>query len=477
MKATRAPTVHEAMVDPQILGRWFAGPSHATWRVVAKALDGLPLDAVERRIFDGIAGGRSAPTRPVSELWVVKGRRSGGTLFEGGLAAHSAAFFGGQGSLGPGEVAHLGIITTDRRQSRVALRYASGMVAESPLLRPKITSQNAEGIGLDTRTLIEVTTCSFRSIRGYSLALACCDETAFWMSEETSSNPDTEVLAALRPALANLGGRLIVVSSPYARRGVLWDTYARRFGRDDPDVLVLQGGTRTFNPTIKQTLIDAALEEDEPRGRSEWCGEFRSDLEAFVSRDVVIGATDVGVVERPRPAGVPMVAAGDLSGGRSDSSVLAIGHRQGDHAVLDLLREWKPPHSPEAVIGEMAGILRGYGVQTIVLDRYGAEFPVDMFRQQGIVVRHAERTRSQVYAEALGLLNSGRIRLLDVPRLANQLIALERRTGRGSGKDVIDHPPGQHDDVANAAMLCAVEILGVGALVPRISILGPDGWE
>ena len=36
---------------------------------------------------------------------------------------------------------------------------------------------------------------------------------------------------------------------------------------------------------------------------------------------------------------------------------------------------------------------------------------------------------------------SGRADLLDVPRLASQLIGLERRTARG-GRDSIDHPPG-----------------------------------
>ena len=34
-------------------------------------------------------------------------------------------------------------------------------------------------------------------------------------------------------------------------------------------------------------------------------------------------------------------------------------------------------------------------------------------------------------------------------RLVQQLATLERRTARG-GKDSIDHPPGGHDDIANA---------------------------
>jgi hypothetical protein len=42
------------------------------------------------------------------------------------------------------------------------------------------------------------------------------------------------------------------------------------------------------------------------------------------------------------------------------------------------------------------------------------------------------------------------VELLDIARLASQFCGLERRTARG-GRDSIDHAPGAHDDVANAA--------------------------
>ena len=48
------------------------------------------------------------------------------------------------------------------------------------------------------------------------------------------------------------------------------------------------------------------------------------------------------------------------------------------------------------------------------------------------------------------MLNSARILLPRHPRLAAQLISLERTTVRGSGHDRIDHPRDQHDDLANA---------------------------
>jgi hypothetical protein len=57
-------------------------------------------------------------------------------------------------------------------------------------------------------------------------------------------------------------------------------------------------------------------------------------------------------------------------------------------------------------------------------------------------------------------MNSGRVELLDIPRLTTQLCNLERRTARG-GKDSIDHAPGAHDDAANAVAGAVVLALGV----------------
>jgi hypothetical protein len=59
-------------------------------------------------------------------------------------------------------------------------------------------------------------------------------------------------------------------------------------------------------------------------------------------------------------------------------------------------------------------------------------------------------------------LNSRRVELLDLPRLAIQLGGLERRTARG-GKDSVDHAPGGHDDMINAAAGAIVNAIGIGS--------------
>ena len=77
------------------------------------------------------------------------------------------------------------------------------------------------------------------------------------------------------------------------------------------------------------------------------------------------------------------------------------------------------------------------------------------FKKHGASYKPADQTKSDLYLHLLPLLNSGRIELLDHPRLINQLVGLERRTSR-AGKDTIDHMPGGHDDIANAVAGAAV---------------------
>src|SRR5271165_7652972 len=49
-----------------------------------------------------------------------------------------------------------------------------------------------------------------------------------------------------------------------------------------------------------------------------------------------------------------------------------------------------------------------------------------------------------------------------LPRLGAQLGGLERRTARG-GRDSIDHAPGAHDDMVNAAAGALVSAIGIGS--------------
>ena len=206
-----------------------------------------------------------------------------------------------------------------------------------------------------------------------------------------------------------------------------------------------------MNPAVDPRVIADAYEQDEAAASAEYGGEFRRDIDAFVSREAIDACVVPGRTELPPADGVRYVAFVDPSGGSQDSMTLAISHREkSGRVILDCVRERRPPFNPADVVAEFAATVKSYRVTTVIGDHYGGEWPRERFRERGISYSPAESSKSDLYRELLPLVNSGRVELLDTPRLLNQLCSLERRTAR-SGKDSIDHPPGAHDDVANAA--------------------------
>jgi hypothetical protein len=364
------------------------------------------------------------------------------------------------------------IIASDRRQAKVIFGYVRGLLQSVPMLAQTIEAETAESITLSNRCVIEIRTASWKSTRGFTVVAALLDEIAFWPTDEYAADPDTEVINALKPAMATIpNAMMICASSPYARKGALWQAYKKHFGKDSK-VLFWQSETRQMNPTVKQSLIDAALADDAPRGQSEWLARFRSDIEAFVSRESVELCISLDVKERPPVKDTKYFGAIDPSGGSSDSMSLCIGHRDGDCAVIDCIREVRPPFSPESVVREFSTLLKSYHVAQVTSDRYGAEWVRERFKTHGIEVKPAGEAKSDFYSNLLPIINSRRIDLLDIDRAANQLCSLERRSGR-SGRDSIDHPPGQHDDIANVIALVASLVLKEPR--PMLATLGLGG--
>jgi hypothetical protein len=214
--------------------------------------------------------------------------------------------------------------------------------------------------------------------------------------------------------------------------------------------LVAQGPSRTFNPSLPQQVVDRALERDPAAARAEYLAEFRTDLESFVSREAVDAVVSRNVPERGRISGVRYVGFCDPSGGSRDSFTIAIAHAEGNKAILDAVRERRPPFSPAAVVAEYAELFKSYGITSIRGDRYSGEFVRELFRKQGVQYKASDLTKSDIYLSVLPAINSGLVELLDSAPLLSQLVRLERRTARG-GKDSVDHPPNASDDLINAA--------------------------
>ena len=457
------------MEDSRVFGPWFEGASWANWRLFLKALFSLPLSKDERGVLPRFTA-RSSPPQAVREAWLVVGRRGGKSLVAALVAVYLACFRDCTRYLAPGERGTVMVIAADRNQARVVMRYVGGFLEEVPMLAARIERKTQDSVDLANQVTLEVHTASFRSTRGYSIVAAICDEIAYWRSEE-SANPDTEILNAIRPGMATIPGSLLLcMSSPYARRGELWNAYRRHFGKETEGVLIWKAGTRAMNPTIAEGVVQAALEQDRAAAEAEYLAEFRRDVESYVSLESVQDCIVAGRRELPSAGNPSYVAFTDPSGGSQDSMTVAIAHPEREKVVLDVVREARPPFSPESVVREFSTLLKRYRISVVFGDRYAGEWPPEQFARHGVRYRVYPKTKSDLYGELLSIVNSGRVELLDHSGLIAQLCNLERRTSRG-GKDSIDHPPSGHDDLINAAA-------GAILLASRIrSVALTWGWD
>jgi hypothetical protein len=231
---------------------------------------------------------------------------------------------------------------------------------------------------------------------------------------------------------------------------MLWEVYKRHHANDSSNILVWQADSLTMNPTLSEKKIKQAYEEDAAGASADFGAQFRADIESFITSEALEAVIVPGRYELLRMANTSYTAFVDPSGGSKDAFTLGISHLEGETRILDCIRCVTPPFSPEAVVKDFAKTLKSYGMHTVTGDRYGGEWPRERFQIHGIYYKCADKPKSDIYRELLPLVNSDKVELLDNDLLQCQLLYLERRTAR-SGKDSIDHPPGAHDDIANAA--------------------------
>jgi hypothetical protein len=339
---TPSVSLRKALADPHLLGSSLAGDSWHAWRTMLIAAMGEALSDEERKTFTKLTGRAHEPLECVEEAAFVIGRRGGKSKANATLAAYIAGLC--THKLVRGERGILLCIAPDQRQATIILDHATAAFEDSPILSQLVANRASDTLELTNGVSIEVRAASFRRLRGPTYIAVIADEAAFWYSDDWSANADFEILNAVRPGLATTGGPLIIASSPYAQRGVLWETHRKHFGsQGDPRILVAQGSSRDLNSSLPQSVIDRALERDYAAALADYLAQFRTDCENFIARENVEACIAFGVRERAPADGTKYFAFADPSGGGKDSMTLAVAHLDGGCAVLDLIREVQPP--------------------------------------------------------------------------------------------------------------------------------------
>mgnify|MGYP003700527073 CR=1 FL=1 len=442
----------EAVDGP--FANWLGDPTEwRPWRVFLKALAGVPLAEAERPLFSTCTGRTREFSKAPSEAWLVVGRRGRKSAVAAVLGVHAAVHVDWSAVIAPGETARVVIVAVDKGQARIVKSYCEAILASDPALAPLVEATDKESITLRNGIVIQCTANSFRSIRGPAVVAAIFEELAFWRSDE-SATPDKEVLRAVRPSMLTTkkhGALLIGISSPYAKKGLLYEKYKQHFGDNTSKVLVWQADTQTMNPVVDRDEIEEAYADDPEAAAAEFGAQFRNDIANFLDADLLATLTRHSPLELPPRAGVRYFGFVDPSGGRGDAMTVGIAHQENDgRNVLDLVRAAKAPFDPATVVKEFAALLKEYRIREVTGDAYSGEWCAAAFKEEKITYKTSPIPKSAIYLESLPLFTRAEVELPHYQPLINELVQLERRTARG-GRDSVDHPPRGHDDMANAA--------------------------
>ena len=235
----------EAMRDPNLFAPWFLRDpaTWAAWRAFLAALFALKMTDDQLAIFKECTGRSAPPTQPATEGWLICGRRAGKSFILALCAVFLACFFEYRKYLAPGERGTVLVISINQKNARVIVRYIRALLTHIPMLAKLIERETADAFDLSNSVTIEVHPASAKTTRGYAVVAALLDEVAFFPTDD-SANPDYDILDAIRPGMATIpNAMLLCASSPYARRGALWDAHRRHYGKDGDPVLVWRANT------------------------------------------------------------------------------------------------------------------------------------------------------------------------------------------------------------------------------------------
>jgi hypothetical protein len=359
-----APDIIEFCRDGQLLNLSLS-PAQ---QVCLRAMYALPLTPDQLEIYRRCTGREQPPKTAPSEATIICGARAGkdsrilapSLCFEAVFGQHSK-------HLHRGERAVIPLVAQDARAATISRDYVFSYFRTSPVLRTLIQAERLNELDLTNRTTIATFPCTRRSLRGWSNPAGGMNELGFWRLEG-SADSDAEVQASIRRGMLSFPRtKLIKISTPYVRSGVLFTDYQRGWGHDDPDLLVWRASSALMNPTITSSRLERERRLDPLRFQREYEAQFTDDLSACFEFGALQACVESGVRERsPLPA-VQYKAFCDAASGEkkgNDAFTVGVAHKDGDRAVLDVLRAWVPPFSPSAAIAAIADLLRQYRVST-----------------------------------------------------------------------------------------------------------------
>jgi hypothetical protein len=425
---------------------------------------GADSRALAREMFGGIEKVPGACRRVIV---TKKGARIGGTLRNALRVLHLGLTVD-VSRLAPGEAAYGVIVGPDMRLAGQAFRFIEGAIDRTPYLAGMVVSRTTTSITIrrEDRRLIVIeclpASVGGSAIRGRSLCCLMMTEGAFFRDEQFAVN-DVEIYRAGLPRVLP-GGQVLIESTPWASMGLLhelfsanWAAPTTGFAMHCPTLLM-----RGDDPQLVEDIA-RERERDQDNARREFDAQFLdAGTGAFFDAAAIDQAVDVDRTDSAPKRDGALVTAGADFGFRNDSSALAIVQALKGTFHVDHLAEVRPskgsPLKPSAVVRSFAQEARPYGCDTLIADSHYRESINEHLEAAGLFLQSApegQAGKAETYVRARALINEGRVRLPNNPRLIRQLKEVVSTPTPGGGLSISSPRwrSGGHGDLVSALVL------------------------
>lgn len=398
----------------------------------------------------------------------------------------------------PDSEIHLTCVATSEDQANLLFRQILGYYAQCTYFHRYLSKPTTDKVYIRSRRelekygeegkasiVIKSAACSARGVRGAGNLLAIMDEQAHFVDEKTQSNKsDKAVYDALTPSIAQFGndGKIINISSPLNKSGLLWDLYNQSLNGAE-QLLMIQAPSWEINPTLSTSFLKGRYNQDPISYDCEFGGNFSDRVKAWMPEEYLrrIIVPDL----RPKTNGTPRVPhfVGLDIGLKEDGTAIAISHvetvedpetgQKIDKIELDFVDQRAaglPPYESydildfDMITDWIKDICSRFHIMKGLIDQHNGALAAQHLAKKGMpqfdLIHHTRNFNSNLYQNFMMLCIDRRLRLFnnkpnaeDDDEIIDELLKLQVKQ---YSKNVISveapKVQGHHDDRSDAIM-------------------------
>jgi hypothetical protein len=441
---------------------------------------------------------------------------------------HPQAYFG----IMPDDLISMTCLSTSKENALVLYKRTTANITRSPFFREYLlknpnqtnvefqSTRDIEKYGKKSKQVsIEFVAdaCSSNAGRGPSNIFVALDEVAHFFQDDkdkSSGNSDQAVYDAVTPSLAMFknpnglpAGKIILISSPAQRSGLLYDEYERSFDKEKgSDVLMIQLPSWEMNPMISAAYLRSKYHKSPKVYDCEFGAEFSDRLSGWIEDEAIVRncvKPGLRTIERSSLR-IPYFMGVDV-GLKNDGTAVAIVHVEDEVIngiptkviVLDNLEiiyasdvkkdsESEKYFTPAEITEFIISFTQKFHVVKGLLDQYYGMAFMPLITAKNVNMIEARTftdvLNNTVYQTLMAKFMTGAIRLPESTELDNlgrpkdTSIVTELLTLQAIHKSKhmlkVKAPEGKHDDQSDAlarAVMLAVEYIDKGGSSGKVA--------